>query len=148
MPLCPYDTITAGTAPAEIVYTTQLFLAFLDPKPIQEGHALLVPKRHVARLEDLTSEEAHEIGPAQQELLRMLKRAYGGNGMIWMKDGPQAGQQVPHLHYHLLPRRAGDRLWSGSYSLSVLDTRNTSGFARLDMTTEQLKAAGRRIRGD
>ena len=84
-------------------------VAFPDAFPIAEGHTLVVPKRHVASLFDLTEEEQAAlwrlVAMVRTKLLAELKPD-GFN--IGVNDGPAAGQTVMHAHVHVIPRRTGD----------------------------------------
>src|SRR5262245_42317915 len=83
--------------------------AFPDAFPVVEGHLLVVPKRHVVSLFDLTDEEQAAIwrlvGRVRGKLASEL-RPDGFN--VGVNDGPAAGQTVLHAHVHVIPRRAGD----------------------------------------
>ena len=80
-----------------------------DGFPVSPGHALLVPRRHVATWFDATPEERHELAAAigsAREAILLRHRPDGFN--IGMNLGAAAGQTVPHLHVHVIPRYAGD----------------------------------------
>jgi len=93
----------------EVFASTRLSLAFVNLKPVVAGHVLFAPRRVVHRLAQLTSEElcdlwrlAHACGPA-------LESHFGASALTFaVQDGAAAGQTVPHVHIHLLPRRVGD----------------------------------------
>ena len=95
------------------VAENNLALAFLANMPIVEGHTLVIPKRCVARYEDLTSEEKSAIENLRKLLVENLKNNFGTEGFnfAW-NDGEAAGQSVLHFHLHILPRKKGD---SGIY---------------------------------
>lgn len=88
-----------------VIAETPLMRAVLDAHPVTEGHTLIVPKRHVDRLTDLLIHEAND-------LLKLIAtvQLYGDayDWTIAVNDGPLAGRTVPHLHVHVIPRRAGD----------------------------------------
>jgi diadenosine tetraphosphate (Ap4A) HIT family hydrolase len=86
---------------------TEYSIAFLDAFPSAPGHTLLVPRRHVALLSELTEEEHADLFA----LLRTIVTGHAGNAparTIGINDGPLAGQTVPHLHLHVVPRSEGD----------------------------------------
>ena len=80
-----------------------------DGYPVSEGHTLIIPKRHIGSYFELTSPEMAAI----HDLLRMAKRDldalyHPDDYNIVINDGPAAGQTVPHVHIHLIPRYKGD----------------------------------------
>jgi len=108
---CIFARIIAGEIPCQRVFENDQVLAFLDINPLSEGHTLLVPKRCVERLAELTPMEAAELGRQTLALSRRVLAATGAEGCnILLNDGRVAGQEVPHVHVHIVPRRAGDGL--------------------------------------
>ena len=102
-PFCPppADRLIAHNAHA---------LAIRDAYPISPGHALLIPRRHVASLADATSEEACALWALMAEVRRKLDQECRPDGYnVGVNDGVAAGQTVMHLHVHLIPRFRGDR---------------------------------------
>lgn len=86
-----------------------LVAAVLDSFPVSRGHSLVVPRRHVARVRDLEVEELHALWAVAWQAASELTRRYGPDGVnIGLNDGPAAGQTVPHVHVHVIPRYAGD----------------------------------------
>ena len=82
-----------------------------DGFPISPGHTLIVPKRHVASFIDLTPEERADLLALLDAAKADLDRELSPQGYnIGINDGAAAGQTVPHLHIHLIPRFAGDRV--------------------------------------
>jgi len=78
--------------------------SFLDGVPLNEGHTLIVPKRHVATYQELSPEE-------REDLWSLVDRVTSGAGdqyNIGMNNGPAAGQTIGHLHVHVIPRHSGD----------------------------------------
>ncbi|KAJ7471180.1 diadenosine hydrolase [Mycena galericulata] len=92
-------------------YRSSLSYGIVNLKPIVPGHVLVLPKRHVQRLADLSEPELSSLMRAVQQVGSVIQRAYGADGLtIACQDGKAAGQSVPHVHFHLLPRKsAGDR---------------------------------------
>lgn len=88
---------------------TDHWFAIDDAFPLTTGHALLIPKRHVAKLEELVAAELDELMPAVRQVLEFMRsRQVFEDFNLGLNDGPLAGQTVPHLHLHLIPRRKGD----------------------------------------
>ena len=106
-----FARIVAGEIPCQRVFENEHVLAFLDVNPLAEGHTLVVPKRPVARFEDLTPEEVAELARQLPALARRIVAATGAEGFnILTNSGRVAGQEVQHVHVHIIPRRAGDGL--------------------------------------
>ncbi|KAJ8596295.1 HIT-like protein [Rhizopogon salebrosus TDB-379] len=87
-------------------YRTALSYAIVNLKPIVPGHVLVVPTRPVPRLTDLTTPELTSLIVSVQSVGRVIERAYGGDALtVACQDGKAAGQSIPHVHFHLLPRK-------------------------------------------
>lgn len=117
---CVFCRIVAGTIPATVLFQDRSIIAFLDVAPLAEGHLLVVPKSHCELLSELDPETAAELGRAFPRLGRALVGVTGAQGFnVLQNNGSAAGQVVPHVHFHLIPRRDGDNLgyrWSpGKY---------------------------------
>jgi histidine triad (HIT) family protein len=84
-------------------------LAFVDPRPMQPGHLLVITRRHAPTLLELAREEAHEIIEHARDLSLALVNALQAEGInAFQNNGVAAGQSVAHYHMHLLPRRKAD----------------------------------------
>jgi histidine triad (HIT) family protein len=84
-------------------------LAFLDANPLAPGHTLVVPKEAHERLRDLPDDVATELWAAVDELGPRVEDAVDADGLtVGVNDGEAAGQEVPHVHVHLVPRFDGD----------------------------------------
>ena len=109
VPGCIFCAIAAGDIPSAHLYEDGRVTAFLDIKPLSPGHALVVPKRHAAKLEDATPEDRHAMMDAAALLAPILCRETGTKDCtIAINNGPEAGQEVPHVHVHVVPRRSTD----------------------------------------
>jgi len=92
-------------------YRSSLSYAIVNLKPIVPGHVLVIPTRPVLRLADLDASELSSLMTSVQTVGKVIERVYGADALtIACQDGKAAGQSVPHLHFHLLPRKLqGDR---------------------------------------
>ncbi|KAG5724528.1 Bis(5'-nucleosyl)-tetraphosphatase [asymmetrical] [Termitomyces sp. T112] len=92
-------------------YRSSLSYAIVNLKPIVPGHVLVIPTRPVARLSDLDDNELSSLMLSVRHVGSVIERAYGADGLtIACQDGKAAGQSVPHVHFHILPRKkTGDR---------------------------------------
>lgn len=107
--------MTAGDCPfclpetVRIFYAGNLTLAIWDAYPVSPGHALLIPRRHVASWFDMTPDERKEIADALGIVRETIARTHGPDGFnIGVNVGPAAGQTVGHVHVHVIPRYTGD----------------------------------------
>ncbi|QIB72901.1 HIT family protein [Halogeometricum borinquense] len=104
-----FEQIAAGDIPARIVYETDTVLAFLDANPLAPGHTLVVPKEAHERLRDLPDDVATDLWAAVDELTPRVEDAVDADALtVGVNDGEAAGQEVPHVHVHLVPRFDGD----------------------------------------
>jgi histidine triad (HIT) family protein len=110
MPDCVFCGIVADTAPRSVVAEDATTLAFMDIMPVTPGHLLVVPKSHATHLADLDPEVAGDIMRMAMRCAAALRSgpiaAEGVN--LFVADGEVAGQEVFHVHLHVLPRRPGD----------------------------------------
>jgi histidine triad (HIT) family protein len=106
---CVFCAIVAGETPAHVVLDDDEFLAFLDVRPLFEGHVLLVPRRHVEAIWDLPPELAAPLVDRVQRLSVALRDAMGAKGAFNAVNNV-VSQSVPHLHVHVVPRTPKDGL--------------------------------------
>ena len=96
--------------PASQVFAeTSLSVGLVNLKPVVPGHVLIVSKRVVPRFHDLTADETADLWSLANRVGHALEESVGATSITFaLQDGPQAGQTVPHVHVHVLPRVAGD----------------------------------------
>ncbi|KAK2796662.1 hypothetical protein FQN51_009103 [Onygenales sp. PD_10] len=93
----------------QVFYLTPLTFALVNIKPILPGHVLVCPLRRVPRIADLTVAETADLFLTVRRVSRMISRVYHGTSLnVAIQDGPEAGQTVPHVHAHIIPRRKAD----------------------------------------
>jgi diadenosine tetraphosphate (Ap4A) HIT family hydrolase len=102
---CPFCTL-----PLErIIDSNDLALVIRDGYPVSPGHALVIPKRHIGSWFEITPEEQSAMLDLLGRAKAVLEEEFKPDGYnIGINDGPTAGQTVPHLHMHLIPRYKGD----------------------------------------
>jgi len=104
-----FEQIIAGDIPARIVYETETVAAFLDANPLAPGHTLVVPKEPYERLDEMPEDVAADVWAAVQELTPHIETAVDADATtIGVNNGEAAGQEVPHVHVHVVPRFEGD----------------------------------------
>ena len=109
MDACVYCKIIAQEIPSSLIYQDDKVLAFLDIRPITQGHALLIPKVHSPSIASLDASILPALFKAASKITRGLYEALACDGVNWhTADGEDAGQEVFHFHLHLIPRYKGD----------------------------------------
>lgn len=102
---CIFCKIADGSIPSLKVYDDQKFMAFLDINPRARGHCLIIPKSHYSDLSELSDEMAKELFSVAREIAASAREKLGASGFnIFMNNGKAAGQLIPHLHVHVMPR--------------------------------------------
>ena len=108
---CIFCGIVKGEIPCYRLYESELALAFLDINPVTRGHALVVPKRHVEKLSQLSGQEVEEVFTTAAKLAEASLGALDAKGAnLWVNQGRVAGQVVDHFHVHVVPRYAEEDL--------------------------------------
>ena len=105
---CIFCKIASGEIKGDIVYKDSKVIAFNDISPQAPAHILVVPRRHVEKLMDLPSKERAEllsnVFEATQKIVALDLKNTNGYRVV-LNQGPDAGQAVPHIHFHLLSGR-------------------------------------------
>jgi len=105
---CIFCRIVRGEAPASIVYEDDRIMAFLDIRPVNPGHTLVVPKHHYTYIWELPDDEVGKLFVMARRIVVAAKEALGANGVrIVQLNGRSAGQEVMHLHIHVIPYYTG-----------------------------------------
>lgn len=107
---CPFCKIIHGELPASTIYQDELSTAFMDVQPINAGHVLVVPNEHHQGLEDLKPETGKHLFSLAQRIAKALRKSgIQSQGInLFLADGKEAMQEVPHLHLHVIPRFEDD----------------------------------------
>lgn len=106
---CVFCAIVAGRAPSSVVYEDADAVVLMDLFPVHPGHALIVPRRHVPDLESCPEDLAGRLFALSGRLGPAVVRATDAAGFnVWTANGRAAGQEVFHLHLHVLPRYEND----------------------------------------
>ena len=107
---CIFCDILSGAAPASFVYRDEVCAAFMDIQPINPGHLLIIPLAHAAYLAELEPATGGHMFQVAQRLAAALRRSgVKCEGVdFFLADGEAAGQEVFHVHLHIIPRFRGD----------------------------------------
>ncbi|MGN0845907.1 MAG: HIT family protein [Kiritimatiellia bacterium] len=102
---CVFCAIAEGEIPSFKIYEDDLVLAYLDINPFTEGHTLVIPKAHTTGLLDTPAETLKEIIVRVQKVAAHIQATLPCEGFnILQNNGAAAGQTVPHVHFHIVPR--------------------------------------------
>ena len=108
---CIFCAIAAGEIPSFKVYEDDDVLAYLDINPFTKGHTLVIPKQHCTGLLDAEDSLLASIMPKVKKVAAHIKSALPCDGFnILQNNGEAAGQTVRHIHFHIIPRYAGEPL--------------------------------------
>ncbi|WP_074873033.1 HIT domain-containing protein [Lysobacter enzymogenes] len=108
---CVFCRMLAGAAPASFVHRDEHVAAFVDLRQAVDGHVLIVPNRHVETLYELDEDTAGRLMALAVRVARALAADGAPPGLnLWQSNGHAGGQEVPHVHLHVQPRRIGDGL--------------------------------------
>ena len=136
---CIFCSIVAGDIPARTVHETDDVLAFLDANPIAPGHTLVIPKEHAEHVGDLDDDLASVLFETVTELTPRVQATVDADAAnVGINDGEAAGQEVPHVHVHIVPRFDGD---GGAPIHAVAGERPDLSDEELDALAEDVSAA-------
>ena len=108
-PDCIFCKIIANEIPSYKVYEDEVSYAFLDINPLTQGHAMVIPKGHYEKLEDVPHDVVGKLFETTQKISKSAQRALNAPATtIGINNGIVAGQLVPHLHIHVVPRYEDD----------------------------------------
>lgn len=108
---CIFCKIVEGKIPSIKLYEDEGVLAFMDIRPGNRGHCLVIPKKHAADIFEMQEPELKLIGPALKRLATACRDGLGADGVnIIQSNGAAAFQSVFHIHFHILPRYEGDSI--------------------------------------
>lgn len=106
---CVFCKIARGELSASKLMENDETVAFLDINPLNPGHALVMPKRHYETVMDVPGEELAKVMEKVPQLARAVAQATKAEGLnLFQTNKPCAGQTVPHVHFHIIPRHRKD----------------------------------------
>ena len=104
-----FESILSGQIPSHCVAQGESWYAFLDIFPRREGHTLVIPRKPAQRLSELSPDELSGLMEGITVVQQRLGAHFSTTDFtICLHDGPLAGQEVPHVHFHVIPRSEGD----------------------------------------
>jgi histidine triad (HIT) family protein len=110
---CVFCKMVEGEIPVTKVYEDEAVLAFLDIGPISDGHTLVVPKQHCTTVHECDPEVLAEVSARLGRIAEAVMAAVEADGYnVLSNNGAAAGQVVDHLHFHVIPRKVGDGVFT------------------------------------
>ena len=104
---CIFCKIALKEIPAKILVETDLCLGFLDAFPLAKGHALVIPKNHYEKIQNMPKELNIELFTMVHELISKID-SLTGSTLVAIHNGKESGQEIPHVHVHIIPRSKTD----------------------------------------
>jgi len=104
---CLFCKIVKGEIPAKIIDETNKTLAFMDAFPLTKGHSLVIPKNHYEKMQEIPPEENAELFETVRNVLSKVDKLTNAT-LVALHNGKDSGQEVPHVHIHLIPRSKED----------------------------------------
>ncbi len=108
---CIFCKIVHRQAPSSVVYEDERTMAFMDIRPVSEGHSLVIPKKHFVDVFDTPNDELAAMYVLSKRVALAVKKATGADGItIVQQNGAAAGQDIFHIHVHIIPRFEGKKV--------------------------------------
>ena len=104
---CIFCKIVSGQISTKIIKETLHSMAFLDAFPLAKGHTLVIPKNHHVKIQDMSDEENYDLFSLVHQVLPKIDKLTGAT-LVAIHNGKEAGQEILHVHVHLVPRTIGD----------------------------------------
>ena len=104
---CIFCKIISKEIPAKILYEDDDSISFLDAFPVAKGHTLVIPKKHFTKLQDMPTDLNQKLFASVHKMINKVD-ALEGSTLVAVHNGKESGQEVPHVHVHLIPRSVKD----------------------------------------
>ena len=104
---CIFCKIAKKEIPAKIVTETENSIAFLDAFPLSRGHTLIIPKHHYERVQDIIIDDNTDLFETLHKVIAKVDKITGST-LLAIHNGKGSGQEIPHVHVHLIPRQPDD----------------------------------------
>lgn len=104
---CIFCKIVKGEIPAKIIEKTNKSLAFMDAFPLAKGHSLVITKNHYEKMQEIPPEENAELFETVRKVLSKVDKLTNST-LVALHNGKDSGQEIPHVHIHLIPRSKED----------------------------------------
>ena len=104
---CIFCKIISKEVPAKILYEDEYSISFLDAFPVAKGHTLVIPKKHFAQIQDMSSDMNQKLFDTVHKMITKID-SVSGSTLVLIHNGKDSGQEIMHVHVHLIPRGIDD----------------------------------------
>ena len=104
---CIFCKIAKGQIKAHTILETEKSLAFLDAFPLAPGHSLVIPKNHYEKIQDMPPSDSADLFETVRRVVSKVDKVTGAT-LVAVHNGKESGQEIPHVHVHLVPRSPHD----------------------------------------
>ena len=105
---CIFCKIVKKEIPSKIIMESKNSIAFLDAFPVSRGHTLVIPKNHYEKVQDMEELDSIDLFSTVQNVISKVDKITGST-LLAVHNGKDSGQEVPHVHVHLIPRKLSDQ---------------------------------------
>jgi histidine triad (HIT) family protein len=134
---CIFCQIIQKQLPASVVYEDEQVVAFLSNRPVNEGHTLVVPKKHYANIYEISEDETAYLFKIVKQVALAVRESVDAEGIrIVQNNGEAAGQVVFHLHVHVIPMKPQEGFSHGKAYRSPSNSRNVD---ELEMDAQKIR---------
>ena len=134
---CIFCKIISKEIPAKILYEDEYSISFLDAFPIAKGHTLVIPKKHFAQIQDMSSDMNQKLFDTVHKMITKIDSVMGST-LVLIHNGKDSGQEIMHVHVHLIPRGIDD---SGDSLDSMFKNKIKLTDDEIDDLCTQIKSA-------
>tara|TARA_B100001167_G_scaffold186556_1_gene147842 strand:- start:321 stop:728 length:408 start_codon:yes stop_codon:yes gene_type:complete len=133
---CIFCKIIHGDISAKILKETSNSICFMDSFPLAKGHVLIIPKNHHEKIQDMSSDENTDLFSLVHAMISKID-SITGSTLVAIHNGKDAGQEIPHVHVHLVPRSNSD---SAGPIHSMFDSSLTLSEFEIEKYYDQIKS--------
>ena len=104
---CIFCKIIKKEIPSQIILESEKSLAFMDAFPLTKGHCLVIPKNHYEKVQDISKDDNVDLFETVRKAISKVDKITGAT-LLAVHNGKESGQEIPHVHVHLIPRSSED----------------------------------------
>ena len=104
---CVFCKIVNGEIKSRLIMESKNSIAFLDAFPVTKGHTLVIPKTHYGKIQDMSQHDSTDLFRVVYEVVSKIDKITGST-LLAIHNGKESGQEIPHVHVHLIPRQSND----------------------------------------
>ena len=104
---CIFCKIVNGEIKSRLIMESKNSIAFLDAFPVTKGHTLVIPKTHYGKIQDMSQDDSDDLFRTVYEVVSKIDKITGST-LLAIHNGKESGQEIPHVHVHLIPRQSND----------------------------------------